>query len=77
MYGGGVRVTACRLFFHRALSGDQNGPRLVCGGVYERKTTQRIFCSQFCSQATGIVTAQWKPYEYMESENLLLNSIAA
>ena len=36
-----------------------------------------IYCSQFCSQPEGILETIWKHYEYMESENFELNSIAA
>jgi hypothetical protein len=36
-----------------------------------------ISCSQFCSQPEGIPETIWTRYEYMESENSELNSIAA
>ena len=36
-----------------------------------------IFCSQFCSQPEGMLEIIWTRYEYMESENRELNSIAA
>ena len=36
-----------------------------------------IFCSHQCSHANGKNSTKWKPCEYMESENSLLNSIAA
>jgi hypothetical protein len=36
-----------------------------------------IFCSQFCSQPEGTLKTIWKRYEYMDSQNFELNSIAA
>jgi len=35
-----------------------------------------VYCSQFCSQPDGLNSTQWTRYEYMESENSELNSIA-
>jgi hypothetical protein len=41
-----------------------------------KRDEHHVFCSQFCSQPEGILEAKWARYEYMESENLELNSIA-
>jgi len=46
---------------------EQGGGALILGFV---------FCSQFCSQPEGILETIWKRYEYTESQNSLLNSIA-
>jgi hypothetical protein len=43
-------------------------PKLISGSV---------FCSQFCSHREGILETIWKRYEYMESQNFELDSIAA